>query len=335
MKNLLLLLFASICAFSLSIASAGGATKVVFLTGDEEYRSEESLPMLAKMLERDFGFETVVGFSVDEEGFVDPMKTDSLTMTEELADADLLVMYLRFRRPERESFQHILEYLAAGKPVVAFRTTTHAFRFAHDSGLAGWGYQSDPEKVHSFGGGEHLRELLGQSWISHHGHFDDGKKPLTEVAIREGKSGHPVLTGVKAFPAYSWLYHVQGGDHTMAGDPDLLLDGRALQSNKIARNETDKFPLTNPVAWTKTHTGKDGGTGRVFTTTLGHPYDFKDPNMRRLAIQGILWALGKEDLIPEGGVNAETVGSYEPNNSGFGADKFKARKKPEDFTGKP
>lgn len=37
----------------------------------------------------------------------------------------------------------------------------------------------------------------------------------------------------------------------------------------------DKFPLTNPVAWTKTYTGTPGKTTRVFFTTLGHPYDFK------------------------------------------------------------
>lgn len=314
--------------------SADTPSKVVFLTGDEEYRSEESQPMLAKMLERDYGFETVVGFSVDEDGFVDPLAAESLTMTEELADADLLVMYLRFRRPSEAAFQHILEYLGKGKPVVAFRTSTHAFRFAHDANLDGWGFQTNAENVNSFGGGVLIRELLGQSWITHHGHFDDGKKPLTEVTIREDKSGHPILTGVEPFQAYSWLYHVDGGDHTMAGDPDLLLNGRALQSNKIERGEIDRFPLTNPVAWTKTHEGENGKAGRVFTTTLGHPYDFKNPNMRRLSIQGILWALGKEELIPEGGVTADTVGDYEPNNSGFGEDKFKQGMKPSDFTGK-
>lgn len=314
--------------------SAEAATKVVFLTGDDEYRSEESQPMLAKILERDYGFSTVVGFSIDENGFVAPTETESLTMVEELEDADLLVMYLRFRRPTTEQFQFILDYLANGKPVVAFRTSTHAFRFAFDAGMESWGYQNDPESPHSLGGGESIRELLGQGWITHHGHFDDGEKPLTDVTIRDGKETHPILSGVEPFPAYSWLYHVDGGDHTMAGDPELLLDGRALQSSKIKRKQTDLYPLTNPVAWTKMHQGSGGKSGRVFTTTLGHPYDFKDPNMRRLAIQGILWALGKEDVIPDGGVNTETVGTYEPNNSGFAEDAYKQKMKPSDFTGK-
>ncbi|MDF1657905.1 MAG: ThuA domain-containing protein [Verrucomicrobiales bacterium] len=322
---------AILIAFSIS---ASASTKVVFLTGDDEYRSEESQPMLAKMLERDYGFETVVGFSIDEDGFVDPAATESLTMVEELEDADLLVMFLRFRRPTEEQFQHILDYLAEGKPVVAFRTSTHAFRFAFDAGMEAWGYQNDPEQIHSLAGGENIRELLGQGWITHHGHFDDGEKPLTDVTIREDQAAHPILTAVDPFQAYSWLYHVDGGDHTMAGSPDLLLDGRALQSSKIARKQTDLYPLTNPVAWTKMHVGNDGKSGRVFATTLGHPYDFKDPNMRRLAIQGILWTLKKEDLIPEDGVETDTVGVYEPNNSGFGKDTFKQQMKPEDFTGK-
>lgn len=321
------------CALSLLTALPGRAdTKIVFLSGDEEYRSEESLPMLAKIVEREFGFDTEVGFSVDDQGLVDPLEVSSLTKTEELKDADLLVMYLRFRSPSPEVFQNILDYLDAGKPVVAFRTSTHAFRFPNDAGLDGWGYQNDPEKKHSFGGGEKIRELLGQSWITHHGHFDDGKKPLTEITLREGKESHPILTGVKPFQAYSWLYHVQGGGDTISGEPNLLLDGRSLKSNKEERGETDRYPLQNPVAWTKTHKGKDGTEGRVFTTTLGHPYDFRDENMRRLAVQGILWALGKEDQIPEAGVNVETVGEYQPNNSGNGEEKFKNGLKPEDLT---
>ncbi|MEM6917174.1 MAG: ThuA domain-containing protein [Verrucomicrobiota bacterium] len=322
-------------AFLSPLLGAEEATKVVFLTGDDEYRSEESMPMIAKMLERDYGFETVVGFSVDEEGFVHPMAAGSLTGMDELEDADLLVLFTRFRRPMPDQFEFFLDYVKRGGPIVAFRTATHAFRFAHDAGMDQWGFQNDPKKIHSLAGGEKIREILGQSWITHHGHFDDGENPLTEVTLHDGADSHPVLTGVGPFSAYSWLYHVDGGEHSLAGDPDLLLDGRALQSSKIERGQTDQFPLTNPVAWTKTYEESEGKPGRVFTTTLGHPYDFRDTNMRRLSIQAILWALGKEDLIPSEGVKTETVGDYEPNNSGFEPDDFRQLQKPSDFTGKP
>ncbi len=307
---------------------------MVFLAGDDEYRSEESLPMLAKMLERDFGFETVVGFSVDEEGYVRPVEQTSLTMTEELADADLLVFYLRFRNLPEERFAHLLDYFGSGRPIVAFRTSTHAFRFGHDPAMEGWGFQSNPDQPNSYGGGGLLRELLGQKWITHHGHFDDGKAPLTRVTVREGAAGHPVLRGVSSFDAYSWLYHVEGGGDTFAGEPELLLNGEALKSQKIERGQTDRFPLVNPVAWTLFRTGFEDGKGRVFTTTLGHPYDFRDPSMRRLSVQGMLWALGREDLIPEDGVRSDTVGPFEPNNSGGRPDAFKQDMRPEDFTGR-
>ena len=63
-------------------------------------------------------------------------------------------------------------------------------------------------------------------------------------------------------------------------------------------------------------------------TTLGHPYDFKIPMMRRFALQGILWALSCEELIPPNGVGTEIDGVYKPNNSGFG-DKYKKGLKPD------
>lgn len=303
--------------------------KIVFLTGDEEYRSEESMPMLARILRRDFDVETHVGFSVDEHGFVDPNAAQSLTGTEHLADADLLVLFLRFRQPDEAAFQRILDYLAAGKPIVAFRTSTHAFRFPVGSPWEDWGNQPDPTFVHSFGGGALTRELVGQKWITHHGHFDDGAAPLTEVSLESASADHPILRGVMPFKAYSWLYHVHGGEHTIAGDPTFLLTGKALRSNHEKAGRLDQFPLNNPVAWANHHHfGEE--PGRVFTTTLGHPYDFKSPAMRRLALQGILWALGQEESIPDEGIGVDLVAPYEPNNSGFG-DKFKPGHHPEDF----
>ena len=310
-------------------AFASDPPKVVFLTGDEEYRSEESMPMLAKILRRDFGFNVSVGFSLDEDGSIDPNAATSLTKTEELASADLMVLFLRFRRPDEASFQRILDYLESGKPVVAFRTSTHAFRFTQESPYAGWGYQDDPTFIHSFAGGDLTRELLGQKWITHHGHFSDGYRTLTGVTIDSAAKDHPTLRGMETFEAYSWLYHVEGGGDMVAGDPQFLLNGKSLQSNKEERGQLNRYPISNPVAWTKTH-NHGFNHARVFMTTLGHPYDFKLPMMRRFALQGILWALSREDLIPASGVKTETAGAYEPNNSGFG-DKYKKGFKPDDL----
>ena len=169
--------------------------------------------------------------------------------------------------------------------------------------------------------------MFGQKWITHHGHFDDGNGRLTAVTLNEDKKDHPILNGVEAFEAYSWLYHVDGGEYKLYGDSDPLLTGRALRSNHEAEGRLDQFPLTNPVAWTKTYTGTSGIPARVFFTTLGHPYDFKEISMRKLALNGIYWALGKESEIPDDGINVEFASEYNPNNSGFG-DKYKPNQKP-------
>lgn len=325
----LILLLASFAVTLTAVSAPEQKTKIVFLSGDEEYRSEESMPMLARILRRDFDFDVSVGFSVDAHGFVDPNATTSLTGTEALADADVMVLFLRFRRPDPVTFQRVLDFLEAGKPVVAFRTSTHAFRFETASAWAAWGSQPDPTYIHSFGDGELIRELVGQKWITHHGHFADGHDPLTSVVLDPRANSHVILRGVTPFKAYSWLYHVQGGGDTVAGDPQFLLQGTSLRSNHAAKGEIERYPLTNPVAWTKTHQWGQK-PARVFTTTLGHPFDFRIPAMRRLALQGILWAAGREDLIPAGGVNTDPVGEYAPNNSGFGT-AHKLGHHPEDF----
>jgi type 1 glutamine amidotransferase len=169
-------------------------------------------------------------------------------------------------------------------------------------------------------------KVFGQKWITHHGHFGDGHERLTEVTINPQFKDHPVLRGVQPFRAYSWLYHVEGGGDRLSGDCQRLLMGRALKTSHEA--ELNRFPITNPVAWTKTAPPGSGLPARVFFTTLGHPFDFTEESMRKLALNGILWSLGMEDKIPSDGARAETVGAYDPNNSGFGA-KFKAGRRPE------
>lgn len=292
---------------------------VVFVTGDDEYRSEESMPMLAKILKRDYGFDVTVCYSLDEDGTISPGNQKSITGLEALDDADLMVLFTRFRDLPPKQFQHFLKYVKSGKPIVGFRTATHAFRFR------------DPQSPYKDWNDKKIAALVGQKWITHHGHFGDGHEYLTEVTINEDVKDHPILRGVKPYKAYSWLYHVDGGSdgHKLAGDSQPLLTGHSLKSNHEKKGNLDKYPLTNPVAWTKTYLGEDGTRGRVFFTTTAHPFDFKDPNVRKLALNGILWALGREDQIPSQGAKADTVDEYDPNNSGTGPQKYKAGRKPE------
>lgn len=287
--------------------AAADPPKIVFLTGDEEYRSEESMPMLADILERELGAETVVGYSLDSTGVIDPNNLYHVSALDELDDADLMVVFLRFRQLPAEMARKITDYAESGRPMVGFRTATHSFRYTEprDSALM---VLND----------EWPARVFGQQWITHHGHFADGHGRLTDVSLVDERQDSPILNGVEPFEAYSWLYHVDGGDWQLSGDSQPLLMGHSLRSQHEADGKLDQYPLDNPVAWTKTYTGSSGVPARVFFTTLGHPYDFKETSMRKLALNGIYWALGREADIPANGVNAELAGPYEPNNSGFG-----------------
>jgi len=284
---------------------------IVFVTGGEEYRSEESMPMLARLAKRELNAKVTICYALDSLGIVDPNRLDHIAGLEALETADLMVIMTRFRALPENERTYISDYVESGKPIVGFRTSTHALKY-EDPTLAYWNNEW-PTKV------------FGQQWITHHGHFDDGNNPLTEV-YDIGKE-HPILNGFNSIKAYSWLYHVDGGDWKLYGDSEPLLEGRSLKSKHEMDGNLDKYPLTNPVAWTKSYTGKKGIKARVFFTTLGHPYDFKIPEVRKLALNGIFWALGKEKNIPKEGVNVTLDFVYEPNNSGFGK-QYKPNMKP-------
>lgn len=280
---------------------------VVFVTGDEEYRSEESMPMLARMAERELGVRTKVLFAQDSAGYVNPNVNDNIPGLAALDSADMMVCFLRWRALPDDQAKHILDFAESGKPMAGFRTSTHTFLYKDDSLR------------------QHLNDdwptaVFGQQWITHHGHFDDGHDPLTEVTI-SGES--PILNGVSGFPAYSWLYHVDGGEWRINPNTKVFLTGKSLRSKHKQNNRLDQFSITNPVAWTNDYKGAP-----VFFTTLGHPYDWKNDNMRRLALNGLAWALGKD--VPAGGFDPTIVGVYTPNNSGFG-EKFKLGMRPEEF----
>lgn len=307
------MLAAFLCSCEPSPAPASAPEKeakpyIVFVTGDEEYRSEESMPMLAEILKRELNAQITMCYSVDENGFIDPNNTKHINNLGALDSADLMVLFTRFRALPKEELQHILDYAESGKPMVGFRTSTHAFMY-EDSSL-----------LHM--NNDWPTEIFGQQWITHHGHFEDGHGQLTSVSIIQENKAHKILSGVENFDAFSWLYHVDGGDWQLNPNCMPFLQGTSLRSNHLEGDRLDKYPLTNPVAWTNTYQTKTGEKANVFFTTLGHPYDFKIESMRKLSLNGIYWALGLEEQIPTDGVNSNLASTYDPNNSGFG-EKFK------------
>jgi type 1 glutamine amidotransferase len=278
---------------------------IVFVFGDEEYRSEESMPMLAQILKRELGAKISLCYPLDEKGIINPNINNNIAGLESVQNADMMVLFCRWRELPPDQVKYITDFAESGKPMAGFRTSTHTFKYKTDTSMF---YLNN----------EWPTKVFGQRWITHHGHFDDGQRTLTSVYPQKGAKQTPIMNGVKPFEAYSWLYHVDGGEQKINPDCVPFLEGKSLKSAHELDGKLDLFPIKQPVAWTKPYKTKSGKSARVFFTTLGHPYDFRIESMRKLAINGIYWALGKEKTIPKNGVNVEFVTPYEPNNSGFG-----------------
>jgi glycerophosphoryl diester phosphodiesterase/type 1 glutamine amidotransferase len=262
------------CAMIALQAQPAKAPRVVFVTGDDEYRSEITMPMIAAILEKQ-GFSTAIARAVPR-----PQVRDNIEGLEALDNADLMVMFTRFRALPDAQLRRIQAFVDSGKPIVGLRTSTHAFLYP----------PGNPHAALNDGFGI---EMFGQKWITHHGHLSS-----TDVAIASANGTHPVLRGVTPFHAFSWLYHVA----PIAGEGNtVLLEGTTVNSNHAKR--FDQYPPTQPVAWTRQHKG-----GRVFFTTLGHPTDFDQPSMRRLLVNGIYWALGRD--VPAS-APVDIVGPYQ------------------------
>jgi type 1 glutamine amidotransferase len=274
-----------------------GKPHLVFVTGDEEYRSEETMPMLARILHRDHGFTVSVCFALTD-GIIDPNRTDNIEGLEILGNADMMIVNTRFRNLPDDQLKHITDFAESGKPMAGFRTATHAFRY------------KDGNKMDK----EWPQKVFGLPWISHHGGGNS-----TDVLIADGQKDHVILRGVRPFHARSWLYH----STSLLESATPLLVGRAV---KGADAGGEHFSDPHVIAWTHHYQGEKGKS-RVFFTTLGHPQDFKEESMRKLALNGILWALGKEDAIPANGSRADFAKPYEPNDAGFGK-KYKPGLKP-------
>jgi len=237
---------------------------IVFVTGDHEYSGEETLPLIAVELEKNYGFRTKV-----LKAFPDHNSEENIPGMEALKEADLVVFYLRWRRLPSDQVQYIEDYLKTGKPVMGFRTTTHAFNYPKGHPL---------EKWNAFG---ELAFNAPPGWGGKARHTHYGHESSTDVSIIPAAAKNPILTGVRAnFHARSWLYKVLP-DYPLKGSTPLLM------GHSVNPNSADAFD--NPVAWT----GKNSYGGKFFITTLGHPEDFSLESFQHLIINAIHWALSQ------------------------------------------
>ena len=188
-------------------------------------------------------------------------------------------------------------YLEAGKPVVGFRTSTHAFDYPKDNSLAKWN--------NGFG-----NDALGTQYFAH-------LQGDTSVTLAKGAGDHSILTGInltKPIAAAGTLYLAdlaQGAQPLLRGTGTSKKPGK--KTNRFGTFEI-KPTMTQDVAWT----WKNKWGGRVFCTTLGHKNSFEDRNLMRLFINGICWAAGqnvpsqKTKILPLARLKARLAKSKKP-----------------------
>lgn len=318
------LCFALVCCFCLGgdAASAkdwvvyegdqgpGQGKHIVLVSGDEEYRSEEALPQLGKILARHHGFKCTVLFAIGEEGTIDPMRVDNIPGLESLQSADLMIIATRFRNLPDEQMKHIADYVEAGKPIIGMRTATHAFRIPEDREYSRYSFRSK-EWPGGFG-----RQILGETWVNHHGHH--GVESTRGIIAPEAED-HPILRGIEDGDIYgpTDVYTV---NLPLPGDSQPLVLGQVLQGmdpDDKPETEKGKNDPMMPIAWTKTYSVQEGNVGRVFTTTMGDARDLCSEGFRRLLVNACYWAVGMEDRIPAES-KVDLVGEYEPRGFGFG-----------------
>ncbi len=249
----MLILLLGLSTASLRADPGGEARQVVFIVGENEYHTWETLPQFARTELEPRGLKCSFVEASPREG--DNVFTNFALIRE----ADLLVISVRRRTPPKEMMALIRAHLQAGKPLVGIRTACHAF-----------GAQP-PDQDHE-GWPAFDVDILGCSYQGHYNNVPPNAPP-TLVWVLPEITGHPILAGISTnvFRVTSHLYKCRD----LAATVTPLMVGRVENQSAV-----------EPVAWVNTDQNR-----RVFYTSLGSPDDFRQPFFRELLRNGIFWSL--------------------------------------------
>ena len=290
----------------------GTGKSVVLISAEQEYRSEQSMPMLAKILATHHGFDCTVLFGVNEKGQVDPtmpvypkkgeedkFKSHNIPGLQHLQRADLVIFFTRLLTLPAEQQMHIVRYIDSGKPIIGLRTANHGFR------------GKLPYKI----GGKQVRfgdDVLGGSFRGHHGNWH---RDSTRGDIVPSMKDHPLLTGVADIWGPSDVYRTYKEGGRLPDGCTALVYGQPLIGREYGgKANPKKVPL--PIAWIKNWQTSGKRNARVFHSTMASAKDFESPGLRRLVVNAAYWCLGMEEKISAAG-SVQIVGKYKPLASGF------------------
>ncbi|MCA8974445.1 MAG: ThuA domain-containing protein [Planctomycetes bacterium] len=291
----------------------GAGKHIVLIAADQEYRSEQSLPMLARILSARHGFHCTVLFSLDGEGRVNPTlptrqdvegTTHDIPGLEHLASADLLILFSRFMSLPDDQLRHLVDYFDSGKPIIALRTANHGF-------LGRLPYEIDGRIVR-FG-----VDVLGGRFLAHHGGWH---RESTRGVVVEAQREHPILRGVTDVWGPSDVYRTYPEGEQLPADCTALVLGQPL-TGLLPDCEPNPDKIALPIAWTKNWTVSSGRSARIYHQTMGSARDFESAGLRRLTINAAYWCLGLEAQI-DANANVDYVGDYAPLASGFDYEKL-------------
>jgi type 1 glutamine amidotransferase len=285
-------------ALTLHAAGPGQGKHIVLIAGDQEYRSEEALPQLAKILTTRHGFKCTVLYCINpKDGTIDPDQPN-IPGLEALDTADLMIVFMRWLDLPDEQLKHIVKYVESGRPIIGMRTATHSFKLSASKEYQRYTWDSK-EWDGGFG-----RQVLGETWVAHHGRHG---KQSTRGIIAKGQEKHPILRGIADGeiwgPTDVYKVHLP-----LPGDSQPLILGQVLDGMQPTDKAVDgpqNDPMM-PVAWVKTYKG-----ARVFNTTMGSSQDLLNEGLRRLLVNACYWAVGLEKKIPAKS-DVRLVGDYHP-----------------------
>ncbi|HEY2784348.1 MAG TPA: ThuA domain-containing protein [Fimbriiglobus sp.] len=223
---------------------------VAIVMAEDEYDANKTLPAFALAhLGRDYRVSLV---------FQDAKDPTHLPGIGVLDAADAMILYVRRKPLQKDDMEVIKRFVAAGKPIVALRTCSHAFAAQPKAKLKDGAMQWTTFD----------EEVLGCHYTGHY-----GKELGTTVKVEKVDS--PILKSVPAdgFKSTSWLYK----SSPLAAGATVLMTGTA------GNNPPE------PVAWT----WERKGGGKVFYTCLGHQDDFKSEAFVGMVKNAVMWSISK------------------------------------------